>query len=127
MENGIVTLARRKGLCKISSGAITELPKIASIAVGDGGVDASGEPVPPTETQTGLKHQLGVYPLDSVTYPAETTAQYVATIPKDDLVGAKISELALVDEAGNVCAIRTTYVKQKGAGEKMTLTLNDEF
>lgn len=126
-ETSIITKARRVSLCKVTSGAISAVSPISKIAFGDGGVDASGNPIAPIDTQTALKHEIARYPIDSVEYPLETTARYNVTIPKEALVGQKISEAALVDEAGTLCAIKTMYVKQKDEGVSFTFTFDDEF
>lgn len=126
-ETSIITKARRENLCKITSGAVSAIPAVTHIAFGDGGVDANGEPVVPSETQTALNHEIARYPIDKVEYPTDTTAQYTVTIPKGDLIGEKISEAALVDRSGVLCAIKTMYVKQKDEGVSFIFTFDDEF
>lgn len=126
-ENSVITKARRVSLCKITSGAISAVAPITHIAFGSGGVDGSGNPIAPTETQTALKHEIARYPIDSVEYPVDTTARYNVTIPKADLAGEKISEAALVDKDGTLCAIKTMYVKQKDDGVSFSFTFDDEF
>lgn len=129
-ENSVITKARREALCKATSKGSTASPinPITHIIFGDGGVDGSGNPVPPVDTQTALKNQIGKYPIDAApTYPETTTARYVVTIPAADLPGASISEAGLVDSAGMLCAIKTMYVKRKDAGVTFTFTFDDEF
>ena len=130
-ENTIITIKRREQLCLITSGAITTLPPVRMIAFGDGGVDSEGNPIPPAIDANRLNSELGRYPLDSIVYPLDpaprTTARYTATIPVNDLVSASISEAALVDAAGELCAIKTMYVKRKDNGVTFTFTFDDEF
>lgn len=126
-ETSVITNYRRENLCKITSGAITSIPKIAKIAFGDGGVDEGGEPKTPLATQESLNSELARYDIDGVTYPNATTARYTVTIPKADLAGEKISEAALVDAAGKLCAIKNMYVKQKDEGVSFEFTFDDEF
>jgi len=126
-NNSVITTYRRQNLCKITSGAITSLPKITQIAFGDGGVDGSGNLVAPLGTATALKHELARYPIDNVIYPVATTARYTVTIPTADLPGASISEAALVDSSGALCAINTMLVKRKDDGVTFTFTFDDEF
>jgi len=126
-DNSVVTLYRRQNLCKITSGAVSAIPAITQIAFGDGGVDGNGEPVPPVETATALTNEIARYPIDNVSYPIPTTARYVAIIPAADLAGVSISEAALVDSSGALCAIKTMYVKRKDAGVTFTFTFDDEF
>lgn len=126
-ETSVITLARRNALCKITSGALTTFPAITKIAFGDAGVDAAGNPIPPTETQTALNHQVGVYDIDGVTYPNTHTARYSVTIPKADLVGKSISEAALVDSSGALHAIKTMFAKRKDDGVAFAFEFDDEF
>ena len=81
----------------------------------------------PTETQTALNSELARYEVESVTYPAETTARYAVTIPKDALVGEEINEAALVDSDGDVVAIKTMYPKKKDEDVSFTFEFDDEF
>ena len=126
-ENSVITLARRINLTKITSGAITTLPKITQIAFGDGGTDEEGNPIPPNSTDMALKNEVCRLAVDSVTYPVETTARYTVSIPKNEQVGVRFNEMALVDEAETLCAIKTTYTKRKDDGVIFTFTFDDEF
>lgn len=126
-KNSVITLARRIKFTKITSGAITEFPKITQVAFGDGGVDASGEPIAPLETQTNLTNEFCRFNIDSVAYPVETTARYTVNIPKTEQVGKIFNEMALVDEDGTLCAIKTMYSKQKDDDVIFTFEFDDEF
>jgi hypothetical protein len=126
-KNSVTTVYRREMLCKITSGAIATIPKIAKMAFGDGGTDGSNKPIPPLETATTLKHELTRYDIDSVSYPVSTTARYTATIPGDTLVNANINEAALVDADGKICLIQTMTKKGKDDGVIFTFTLDEEF
>ena len=101
-ENSVITKTRRRKLCMAASDPEKPLAVITHVAFGNGGVNGSGEPLVPLETQTALNSELARYEVESVTYPAETTARYAVTIPKDALVGEEISEAALVDSDGDV-------------------------
>ena len=126
-NNVVITNLRRERLCKITSGALEKMPAITHVAFGDGGVDESGAVIPPTGSQTALNHELGRYPVDSVAYPVATTARYTVTIPANALAGAQISEAALVDADGGLCAIRNMLPKGKDADVTFTFTFDDEF
>jgi len=103
------------------------MPAITKVAFGDGGVDANGDPISPSETQTALNNEIARYDIDSVEYPDDTTARYTVTIQANDLIGKKINEAALVDGNGNLCAIKNMYSKQKDEGVAFTFTFDDEF
>lgn len=126
-ENSVITRTRRIKFCLASSDPARPLPVITHIAFGSGGVNLSGEPVAPSEAQTALNAEIARYPVDSVSYPEETTARYAVTIPKDDLPGEIINEAALVDSDGDVAAIKTMYSKQKDGGVTFTFEFDDEF
>lgn len=81
-ENSVITKTRRRKLCMAASDPEKPLAVITHVAFGNGGVNGSGEPLVPLETQTALNSELARYEVESVTYPAETTARYAVTIPK---------------------------------------------
>ena len=115
-ENSVITKTRRRKLCMAASDPEKPLAVITHVAFGNGGVNGSGEPLVPAR-----------YEVESVTYPAETTARYAVTIPKDALVGEEISEAALVDSDGDVVAIKTMYPKKKDEDVSFTFEFDDEF
>lgn len=124
----VITDHRRVLLCKITSGAVSTLPPVTHIAFGDGGLGDGGEPLDPLGTQTALNHELGRYPLDGPPeYPIPTTARYTATIPRGALAGKNISEAALVDRDGGLCAIRNMLPKGKDDDVAFTFAFDDEF
>lgn len=126
-EFSIVTEYRRKSLCEITSGAIDSLPPITHVVLGSGGLDEDGSVKTPDAKQTALNHELGRYKVDTPQYPVPTTARYTVTIPENDLVGEVITEAALADSAGNICAIRNMLPKGKDEGVEFTFTFDDEF
>lgn len=123
----IVTEYRRRSLCQITSGKISTLPPIAHVVLGGGGLDEDGTVKIPDAKQTALNQELGRYKVDEPQYPEDTTARYTVTVPEDELVGAVISEAALADAEGNLCAIRNMLPKGKDEGVAFTFTFDDEF
>ena len=111
-ENSVITKTRRRKLCMAASDPEKPLAVITHVAFGNGGVNGSGEPLVPLETQTALNSEL---------------ARYAVTIPKDALVGEEISEAALVDSDGDVVAIKTMYPKKKDEDVSFTFEFDDEF
>jgi len=126
-ETGVITAFRRQALCQVTSGALSSISPITHVAFGNGGVDGGGIPIPPSETQTALNNELARYPIDGVTYPSATTARYTATIPIGALPGEQISEAALIDAAGNLCAIKTMLPKLKEVDTSFVFEFDDEF
>jgi len=125
--NTVVTTARRVKLCQITSGAVSSIPAVSHIAFSDQGVDSNGDVIQPLASQTTLHHEVARYTIALVEYPVSTTARYTVTIPADDLPGIALSEAALVDSAGDLCAIRNMLPKGKDAGVIFTFTFDDEF
>lgn len=125
--NTVITNWRREQLCKITSGAIESIAPVTQVAFGDGALDENGEVLPPSASQTELLHEIGRYGIDKVEYPISTTARYTVTIPAADMAGAQISEAALVDSEGNLCAIRNMLAKGKDEGVAFIFTFDDEF
>ncbi len=126
MASSVVTKTRRESLCKITSGAVANIPKVTHIALGDAGVDSSGNPLNPSETQTALNHEVARYPAVAA-YPVSTTARYTITIPQGAHTGIKFSEAALVNSSGGLDAIKNFYPKQKDDDVSFTFTFDDEF
>jgi len=126
-ETAVITNTRRELLCKVTSGKSSTMPPITHIAFGAGGVNANGNPIAPASAQTTLNMELSRYAVASIEYPSPTVARYTAVIPADDLIGAKISEAALIDAVGNLAAIKTMFVKQKDDGVELVFVFDDEF
>ena len=126
-ENSVITKTRRRKLCMAASDPEKPLAVITHVAFGNGGVNESGEPLVPLETQTALNRELARYEVESVTYPDETTARYAVTIPQNELVGGEINEAALVDSAGDVVAIKNMYTKKKDEDVSFTFEFDDNF
>lgn len=123
----VITDYRREMLRDITSGAVSALPPVAQVAFGDGGTDGQGNVLSPAGSQAALNHEVARYPVDRVEYPAATTARYIVIIPRPALPGVSISEAALVDSAGRLCAIRNMLPKGKDGDVEFTFTFDDEF
>ena len=87
-SKGIITLVGRKKLCMAHSGD-AELPKIAKMVWGDGGVDDSGEPKATTGNEVGLYNKLLEKEIEGHTYTNEeqTTCRYSGTLEAGELTG----------------------------------------
>ena len=94
---------------------------------GDGGVDASGNVIPPTESQSGLTNEIFRKELDGYSFPADTTCRYECTLTESELAGEEISEIGLYDSEGDVVCIKTFKRKGKDDDVEQTYTLDDIF
>ncbi|RGE66697.1 hypothetical protein DXC40_13050 [Anaerotruncus colihominis] len=127
-KNSIITKARRIALAKLTAGVIDTIPPVSFIALGDGGVNESGEPIAPDVEQEALTHEVCRYAVQKpVAFPVETTARFVIVIPEDEQAKTKFSEMGLVDTEGNFVAIKTMYVKQKDDDVEFSFTFDMEF
>lgn len=125
-KNVIITKKARENLCKARAGAI-QLPKIVGMAFGNGGVDAAGEVIPPTEEQSELANEIFRKAIDGYSFPADTTCRYECTLAESELAGEEISEVGLYDESGDVVCIKTFMRKGKDGDVEQTYTLDDIF
>ena len=57
-ENSVITKTRRRKLCMAASDPEKPLAVITHVAFGNGGVNESGEPLVPLETQPALNSEL---------------------------------------------------------------------
>lgn len=126
MANSVTTKIAREKMAKARSGDIV-LPKIAMMAFGNGGTDGSGVPISPSDMDTSLKNELLRKEIDGHSFPILTTCRYSATISKPELVAMKISEIALIDEEGDLIAIKSFTEKTKDADMEMIFQIDDEF
>ena len=125
-KNVIITKKSREKLVKARAGAI-QLPKIVGMVFGDGGVDASCNVIPPTESQSGLTNEIFRKELDGYSFPADTTCRYECTLTESELAGEEISEIGLYDSEGDVVCIKTFKRKGKDDDVEQTYTLDDIF
>lgn len=125
-KNVLITKAARQKLVKARAGDIV-LPKIIGMAFGDGGVDAQGEPIPPSENQTGLTHELLRKAAIGHSYPTETSCEYVGTLLESELNGKYISEIGLYDQDGDIVAIKTFLKKGKDDDVELDFSIEDIF
>lgn len=125
-KNVIITRKAREKLVKARAGAI-QLPKITGMAFGNGGVNASGEVIPPVETQGELANEIFRKEIDGYSFPADLTCRYECTLAESELAGEEISEVGLYDEEGDIVCIKTFTRKGKDDDVEQTYTLDDIF
>ena len=102
-----------------------QLPPIAKIAFGDGGVDSSGAVITPLPTSTALNHELMRADITTVEKISQTSYRYGYTIAEGGLGGKSVSEVALIDEEGDLASIET--FKPKADDLDSTYYVVDDF
>ena len=101
------------------------LPPIKMIAFGDGGVDENGAVQTPSPTMTKLNHELLRNPVESVEKVGQLGYKYGYTIPEGGLDGKSVSEVALIDEEGDLASIE--MFKPKADDLDSTYYVLDDF
>lgn len=125
-QNVIITKAARKKMVQARAGEIM-LPKIVGMAFGSGGVDDSGQVVPPAENQAVLGNEVLRKEISGHTFPSETTCRYECSLAETELAGTYISEIGLYDEDGDIVCIKTFTPKGKDGDLEMSFTIDDMF
>ncbi len=120
-----ITNARRAKVTEASHTTGT-LSKIKWIALGDGGVDGTGAVIEPLPANTALAHELIRKQYTSSQKISNTCYAYTIKLEENELVGDYISEMALIDEAGDVAAFSNFLAKGKDETE-VTFTIEDNY
>lgn len=119
----LITLAGRTKMIKARAG-VTALPPITQIALGDGGVDENGNVLEPSDI---LQHELIRRDVNSIVKVTETCYRFSLILTENELVDAEITEMALVDEEGDIVSVKNFKPKIKDEGMEMTFQMDDTF
>ena len=128
MAQGVITEIGRKKLCRAHAGDGT-LPVITQMAFGSGGVDASGDVIETTGTETALKAELLKKDVDSHSYTdaKQTTCRYTVRLGKAELANKTISEQGLFDADGDMIAYKTFLPKGKDDDMEFIFDMDEIF
>ena len=121
----VITKIRRKKMAEASHTTGT-VAKITHIALGSGGVNADGTVIVPLAENVALKKEVVRKPYTSSTKTSDTSYEYTIKLEEDELVGTFISEMALIDEDGDVVAFSNFLAKGKDETE-VTFTIEDNY
>lgn len=124
--DAVITVKARNKMLRARAGEIS-LPKIAGFALGDGGVDDSGNVLTPDTNQEELNSELLRKEIDSYTTISETKCKYECTLANEELAGESISEIALYDSDGDLVAIKNCTPKGKDGDFEMKFEIVDCF
>ena len=102
MKN-VITKVRRQKMAEASH-TTGKLAKAKWIALGSGGVDASGNIITPLADNVKLYHEVIRKEYTSSAKTSDTSYEYTIKLEEDELVGTEISEMALIDAEGDVIA-----------------------
>ena len=118
----VITKIRRKKMAEASHTTGT-VAKITHIALGSGG---DGTVIVPLAENVALKKEVVRKPYTSSTKTSDTSYEYTIKLEEDELVGTFISEMALIDEDGDVVAFSNFLAKGKDETE-VTFTIEDNY
>ena len=123
MAEAVTALSYRHRLARQAAGGLA-VPEIAFMAFGDGGHDpASLKAIQPSESQEALNHELMRKPLTAIAQEDPLSVTGRGMIENSDLVGARISEAALLDADGNVVGIKNFAPKVKESDERYEISI----
>lgn len=128
MAQGVITEIGRKKLCKAHAGDAA-LPAITQMAFGSGGVNADGDVIETTGTETALKTELIKKDVDSHSYTDDkaTTCRYTVRLSKAELANQSISEQGLFDADGDLIAYKTFLPKGKDDDMEFVFDMDEIF
>lgn len=128
MANSVTSKEAREIFAQ-AHGSTGVVPKVVQMAFGNGGVDGSNVPIPPSATAKPLSlgNQLLVKAIESVSYPVSTTVRFTCRLLSTELNGYDISEAALVDSVGHVVAKKTFTKKGKDNETELVFEWDEEF
>lgn len=121
----VITKIRRKKMAEASH-TTGKIARITHIALGSGGVNEAGEVIEPLPENIKLNHEVVRKPYTSSTKKSETSYEYLIKLEENELIGTYISELALIDEDGDVVAFSNFLSKGKDETET-TFTVEDNY
>ncbi|MEY8335063.1 phage tail protein [Lachnospiraceae bacterium 47-T17] len=121
----VITKIRRKKMAEASH-TTGSIAKITHIALGSGGVNADGTVIVPLAENVALKNEVVRKPYTSSTKTSDTSYEYTIKLEENELVGTFISEMALIDEDGDVVAFSNFLAKGKDETE-VTFTIEDNY
>lgn len=126
MAEAITSNAYRRRVAKHMADNST-LPPIAYMAFGDGGHNPDLTPIAPNADATALAHELLRKPLAAITQEDLYSVTGKGVMETTELVGARISEAALFDSAGNIVGLKTFAPKLKEADERYEISIKLRF
>lgn len=104
------------------------LKPIGYVAFGDGGHDRETMlPIPPEETDTGLKHEVLRKPVTLITQEDSLSVTGRGTVENNELLNIQLSEAALLDTDGNFIAIKCFAPKIKESDERYEIAIKLRF
>lgn len=123
MAEAVTLKSHRRRLAAAMAGG-APVPKIAYMAFGDGGHNpADFTAKPPSDEQTKLNHEVVRKPLLAVAQEDLYSVTGRGLLEKNELIGIRISEAALIDAEGNLIGIKNFAPKVKESDERYEISI----
>ena len=127
MSATTVTNKAKKKMVEARAGIAT-LPPITKMAFGTGGVNGSGVVIDHTDAQNALYNEVLRKNIDGYTVISDTKIRYSCTIESGDLTdGTEISEIGLLDSAGDFVALKSFSKKGIDTDMETIFECDDSF
>ena len=120
-----VTAYRQRLATQMTGGAPAKA--MAFMVFGDGGHDADLIPIAPLPNTTALHNELLRKPLALIVNEDPLSATGRGVLEANELVGARISEAALLDEDGLMIGYKTFSPKFKESDERYEINIKLRF
>lgn len=124
MSKSVITDIRREKMAEASRSG--KLARITHIALGSGGVDGNGAVIEPLAGDVQLRQEVLRREYDTCTKISDTSYEYALNLGESELVGTYISELALIDEDGDVAAFSNFLARGKD-DTMVTFAVEDSY
>lgn len=122
--SAITTIAAKRKIILARAGK-AQVARIVQMAFGDGGVDADGNLTELPDDQQQLNNEIYRKEITTQEVVSDTQVKYICELNEEELPGKKISELALVDEDGDLVTIKHFAVKEKDNDFSFAFKVND--
>ena len=126
MAEAITSNAYRKRMAKHMADN-SPVPPMGFMAFGDGGHNPDLTPKAPDADALGLVHELLRKPLATINQEDPFSVTGKGVIEASELVGARISEAAILDVNGQICGVKTFAPKLKEGDERYELSVKMRF
>lgn len=120
-----ITNVRRKKMSEASS-TTGKLARVKWIALGSGGVDDRKSVLIPNPENTDLQNEIVRREYTSSTKKSDTCYEYEIRLGDDEFVGTYFSEMALIDEEGDIIAFVNFLEKGKDNTE-VSFFIEDKY
>ncbi len=124
-EAVVVNTYRQRIAARMAGGA--SLAHIVYMAIGDGGHNADMTPKAPSANATSLNHEILRKPLAAITQEDLYSVTGKGTVEANEIVGASISEAALIDSNGQLVGLKTFAPKHKESDERYEISIKLRF